>query len=257
MKKLVHKIALLPLALLLIHLISGCARGIPNEVHSPEDVEGRRIGALAGTPAIRLASDLGSAASFDSAEVMLASLLAGEVDCIIMENTTAQELVAGTSGVTILQDPIMVYELRIAVPRENSRLLGAINAALEELDSNGILSGLYSSYFAGGRFVYQPPDTAGTRATTLNVAMPSDSPPLSFVNDEGLFVGMDAQVARAVADILGVELQVFEYEGADLITSILHGRADFSMGWHPDEAADLVHVSEPYAIVSLVVIVRR
>ena len=257
MKRSIRKIALLPLALLLLHLVSGCASGIPNEVHSPEDVANRRIGALAGTPAIRLASDLGHATSFDSAQVMLTALLAGEIDCIIMESTTAQELVSSASGVTVLQEPIMVYELRIAVPRENSRLLSAINSALEQLDNNGVLSGLYNLYFAGGRFVYQPPETAGTRPSILHVAMPSDSPPLSFVNEEGLFVGMDAQVATAVADILGVELRVLEHEGADLITSVLHGRADFSMGWHPDEAADLVHVSEPYAIVSLVVIVRR
>jgi len=257
MRKLIIKATILPIAFILLLALTGCARGIPNEVHTPEDVENRVIGVLSGTPAVRLADDLGTALSFDSPELMLTSLISGYIDCIIMEGTTAEALIAGTSGVRILQDPILEYELRIAVPRENTRLLDAINSALEELDNSGILRNLYNKYFARGRFVYEPPDTAGTRSETLTVALPPDSPPLSFRAEDGRFVGMDAEVAIAVSDILGVSLSVLEHDALDLIASVLHGHADFAMGWPPGDAEGFVHTSEPYAIVRLVVIVRR
>lgn len=257
MIKLILRTAIFPLALILLFSLVGCASGIPNEVHTPEDAEGRMIGALSGTPAIRLASDLGTVTSFDSPEVMLTSLIAGYVDCVIMESTTAQALISGNNAVRILQDPILEYELRIAVPRENTRLLDAINSALEELENNGVLNRLYNKYFAGRNFTYVPPETAGTRDETLIVALPPDSPPLSFMAEDGRFVGMDVEVAIAVADILGISLRVLEHYVGDLVTSVLHGQADFALGWHPDEAEGLVHASEPYAIVSMVVIVRR
>jgi len=257
MKKLISKTAILPLMLMLLLALSGCAGGIPNYVHTPEDVENRIIGVLSGTPAVRLAEDLGTATSFDSPEVMLSALVSGSIDCIIMESTTAEALIAGTSGVRILSDPILEYELRIAVPRENTRLLDAINSALEQLENNGTLRALYNRYFARGRFVYEPPDTAGTRPGTLIVGLPPDSPPLSFRAEDGRFVGMDVEVAIAVADILGVALDVSENDAVDLIASVLHGHADFALGWPAGDAGDLVHTSEPYAVVRLVVIVRR
>jgi len=257
MKRPISKITFIPLALFLLLTITGCASGIPNYIHSTDDVEGSTIGVLSGTPAERLASDLGSAASFESPNLMLAALIAGDVDCIIMERTTAEDLISGNSSVRILPDPIMEYDLRIAVPLENTRLLDAINIALEELENNGVLRGIYNKYFARGNFVYEPPDTAGTRSGYLIVALPPDSPPLSFRDEYGRFVGMDAEVAVAVTDVLGVTLRVLEYDAWDLVTSVWHGRADFAMGWRPEEAYGLVHVSEPYAVVSLVVIVRR
>ncbi|MCL2221723.1 MAG: transporter substrate-binding domain-containing protein [Oscillospiraceae bacterium] len=257
MNKLIIKAYIFPLAFVLLFTLTGCAGGIPNDVHTPEDVANRTIGVLSGTPAVRLADDVGTAVSFDVPEAMLSALIAGHIDCIIMEGTTAEALIAGTSGARILQDPILEYELRIAVPRENTRLLDAINAALEELDNNGILRNLYNKYFARGRFEYEPPASAGTRPGNLVVALPPDSPPLSFMGDDGRFVGMDVEVAIAVADILGVSLGVLEHDAVDLISSILHGRADFAMGWPHGDAEDFVHTSEPYAIVRLVVIVRR
>ena len=257
MKKLTQKAIIVPLALILMLSAVGCAGGIPNEVHSIEDVASRDIGALSGTPAIQLAADIGTAYAFDYAENMIAALLAGYIDCIIMESTTAQELIEGRSGVWILQDPILEYELRIAVPLENTRLLNAINAALEELDHSGVLRSIYNRHFTGTDFTYQPPATSGSREGTLIVALPPDSPPLSVMSADGRFNGMDVDVAIALADILGVYLQVLPYDAQGLVTSVWHGRADFAMGWHPDAATDVIHTSEPYAVVSLSVIVRR
>jgi len=241
--------------LLTLLLLTGC-RGVPNTIHSNEDVEGSRIGGLAGTPSIRLAAEFGTAVAFDTAERMMSELRVGAIDCVIMESTTAAELVSNTPGVRIL-GPLLEYELRFAVPRENTRLLTAVDSALEELHRNGTLRGLYNKYFAGRSFTYVPPEETRPRAGVITVALPPDSPPTSFLNYEGYFVGMDVEVALAVGDILGVRMDLMEYDAWELVTAVWHGQADLALGWHPGEGEGLINVSEPYATVVQVVIVRR
>ena len=252
MKKLFYLIIVASALLLLI----GCSR-FPNEINSPEEVEGRIIGGLSGTPSIRLADELGVAVPFDSAADMMSSLRAGAIDCAIMESTTAIELVAETSGVRILNDPLLEYELRFAIPMENAGLLTAVNKALEALDRNGTLRGLTNKYFSRRNFNYEPPEEVESGSGYLTLALPPDSPPFSFRNEEGNLIGMDIEVAIAVADQLGVELRVLEEDAWELVTAVWYGKADMALGWHPGEGEGLINTSEPYAKATHVVIVRR
>jgi len=235
---------------------SGCRRA-PNIVNSPADVAGKTIGGLAGTPSIRLADELGKARPFESADMMMSELREGAIDCAIMESTTAAELVSNTRGVRILYDPLVEYDLRIAVPKENNRLLTAVDTALEELGRNGTLRGLYNKYFAGRNYTYPEQDETEERKGVLTVALPPDNPPLSFKNAEGKFVGMDVEMVMALGDVLGVNIEVIEYNAWELVTAVWHGRADLALGWHPGEGEGLINISEPYATVIQVVIVRR
>jgi len=249
------RLAILLLVILILSMITACNR-VPNEVNTPEDVAGRVIGGLEGTPSLRLADELGTAVSFASANDMMAELRAGNIACAIMERTTALDLVASTPGVRILFEPLVEYELRFAVPLENRALLNVVNSALDELSRNGTLRGLTNRYFSRGSYLYASP-TDIERTGKLWIALPPDSPPFSFKGADGRFTGMDVDVAVAVSDILGVELEVIEYDSWDLVTAVWHGRADLALGWHPGEGEGLIHKSVPYATAVHVVIVRR
>jgi len=250
------KLILVSLSAVLLLTGTGCRRA-PNIVNSPEDVEGTIIGGLAGTPSIRLADELGRARPFESAEIMMSELREGAIDCAIMESTTAAELVSNTRGVRILYDPLIEYELRIAVPKENNRLLIAVDSALEELGRNGTLRGLYNKYFAGRNYTYPEQEETESRTGILTVALPPDNPPLSYRNAEGKFVGMDVEMVIALGDVLGVKMEIIDYNAWELVTAVWHGRADIALGWHPGEDEGLINTSEPYATVIQVVIVRR
>jgi ABC-type amino acid transport substrate-binding protein len=251
-----RRLIYISLIISILLLLAACNR-FPNEVNSPEDVEGKIIGGLEGTPSLRLADELGTAVSFTSAADMMTELRAGNIACAIMERTTALELVANTSGVRILYEPLVEYELRFAVPLENRGLLNAINSALDELNRNGTLRGLVNRYFSRGNFRYVSPEDDEPRSGTLYIALPPDSPPFSFRNEDGNFVGMDVDVAVAVSDILGVRLEVVEYDAWELVTAVWHGRVDIALGWHPGEGEGLISKSEPYASAVHVIIVRR
>lgn len=245
------------ITLLLLSSLLLCGCGPQNTVNSPNDVTGKRIGGLAGTPSVRLASEYGTAIPYESTGQMMTDLRQGVVDCVVMESTTAAELVSKTRGVRILIDPLVKYDLCFAVPKENKRLLRAVDAALETLESNGVLRGLYNKYFGGRNYSYVSPEKEVPFETSLTIALPPDSPPFSYKDSEGRFVGMDVEVAIALGDILEVEIIPLEHDSWELATAVWHGRADLALGWHPAEGEGIINESIPYAEVEQVIIVRR
>ena len=245
-------------AVLMLTLTAACRDGHPpNEVHAIDDVRDRNIGTLGGTPSARLADDLGTAVIFANGDELLSGLLAGSVDCALMEAVVAGELVSGNPSVRILAENLLEYELRFAVPRENAQLLDVFNSALAALTSNGTLRGLRDKYFSGRNYVYAPPNNIAWRPGIITLAIPPDTPPYSFKDANGEYTGLDVEVARAVCDYLGVEMAIIEIDASELITTVWYGRADFAAGWMPGDIEEQVRVTEAYADTAYVVIVRR
>jgi len=251
------KLALASLIVVLTLLLPGCRDMPPNQVFSPADMPGRVIGALSGTPSERLADELGSARGFASGEDMIAHLRAGAIDCAVMENSAALELVAQSQGVRVLSEPLVEYELHFAEAKENAELLLAVNSALDVLRQNGTLSALSSKYFAGRSYTYVPPEGIEAHPGNISLAVPPDSPPFSYTNAKGEYTGLDIEVARAVCDLLGVELLIIEYDSWELVNAVWYGLADLAVGWIPSEGETLVNISDAYANAVHVVLVRK
>lgn len=248
----------LVIALFSALLLTGCSDGSPpNEIDTIEDVPGHIIGALYGSPSVRLADDLGVARALYTGDELMSSLRFGAVDCVIMESIAADALVARTAGVRILAEPLLGYDLCFAVAKENAELLQAVNSALSALSDNGTLSGLISKYFARGDYEYVPPENVASHPGTLILALPPDSPPYSNMDADGEFSGMDVDVTRAICDYLGVGLQIIDYDARELVTAVWFGRADLALGWLPGEGEEFVNISAPYAHAVHVVIVRK
>jgi len=255
---LVRRTIIISFALVITSALTGCRdKPPPNLVNRPEEVSGKKIGVIEGSPSVMLAEELGTAMAYPSGSELMYHLISGLLDCVIMENSVASELVSETSGVRILTEPLLKYDLRFAVAKENAELLAAVNSALDMLRANGTLGGLRDMYFSGKKYVYIPPDDVQPRPGSLSLAVPPDSAPYSYVAVSGDFCGLDIDVARAVCDRLGVDLQIIWYEARELVTSVWYGKADLALGWIPVEGDDKVAVSEPYADAVLVIIVRR
>jgi len=253
------KLALLcAFALLIILIITGCREERPaNEVFSLEDLPGRAIGALNGTPSARLAAELGTVRTFLSGEELIRGLVIGFVDCAVMESVNAEELVAVSAGVRILSETLLEYELRFAVPRENAELLNVVNSALAALNSNGTLRSLRDKYFSGKNYKYTPPEGIVKRPGELILATSPDTHPYSFKDEDGNYTGLDVEVARAICDYLGVDLKIIEEDSRELITAVWFGRANLAAGWLPGDVDEQVSVTEPYADTAQVIIVRK
>ena len=229
----------------------------PNFVESPEDVHGKNIGVLSGSPSARLAEELGVAWAYNSGNEMISALTTGVVDCVLMESTNAAQLAAATAGIRIISEPLLEYELRFAVAKENAELRNAINSALVALAANGILDGLRDRYFGGKSYTYIPPENIVPHPGNLTLAISPEDRPFSYIDTTGAYAGLNVQVAIAVCDHLGVELEIAEFQTGELITAVWYGKADIALGWLPGDILDRVNLSDPYANSSHVIIVRK
>ncbi len=82
---------------------------------------------------------------------------------------------------------------------------------------------------------------------TLRVGMSVDYPPLTY-KQEGRVVGLEVDSARAVAELLGMELELVELAFSDLLPALEEGRVDVVMSGMSvtAERAQRVAFAEPY-----------
>ena len=74
------------------------------------------------------------------------ALKAGKVDAVIIDNEPAKSFVAANEGLRILDAEWAVEDYAIAIAKENTALLSAVNGALAELEADGTLASIIAKY---------------------------------------------------------------------------------------------------------------
>ncbi len=84
-------------------------------------------------------------------------------------------------------------------------------------------------------------------------------PPYEFVDDDGNIVGIDAEIAAAIAEKLGMELEIKDMEFDSLITACAGGSIDVVLAGMTvtDERKESVNFSDSYATGIQVIIVKE
>ncbi len=84
-------------------------------------------------------------------------------------------------------------------------------------------------------------------------------PPYEFVDDNGDIVGIDAEIAAAIAEKLGMELEIKDMEFDSLITACAGGSVDVVLAGMTvtDERKESVNFSDTYATGIQVIIVKE
>jgi polar amino acid transport system substrate-binding protein len=68
-----------------------------------------------------------------------------------------------------------------------------------------------------------------TENGTVRIGVRNDNPPMSFVDDNGDWVGFDIDLANAMAEQLGVELELVPVDGTTRISFLQDGEVDMSI----------------------------
>lgn len=99
---------------------------------------------------------------------------------------------------------------------------------------------------------YTPPEPTPTVSSpaiiedgVLNVGVNSSSAPLAGQNNSGDLVGFDVDLAAALADELGLKVEVTDV-GANGAAALTNGEVDIVLGVEQDSSANGVWESEPY-----------
>ena len=94
---------------------------------------------------------------------------------------------------------------------------------------------------------------------TLVMATNASFPPYEFYNDNGEIVGIDAEIAGAIAAYLGYGFQIDDMDFGAIINAVDSGKADFGLAGMTvtEERLEQVDFSDSYATGVQVVIVKE
>ena len=107
------------------------------------------IGTQKGTTSdIYCSDDFGAehVTTYDSSITAVQALINGQVDCVVVDNAPAQELVKANPGRKILETEYITENYAIGFNKGNTQLQEAVNKALAELTADGTIQKIIDKY---------------------------------------------------------------------------------------------------------------
>lgn len=234
-------------------------------VASVDDLPGKSIGVQLGTTGDIFASDYEEQGStierFNKGNDAIQALLQGKIDCVMIDEQPAKAFVANTTGLKILEEPFAEEDYAICVSKDNAELTSSINEALAKLKADGTLDNIVKNYIGDdtkGQFPYESPADVDRSNGTLVMATNAYFEPYEFYQGDKV-VGIDADMAQAVCDVLGYELKIEDMEFDSIINAIQSGKADIGVAGITvtEDRLQSVDFTDSYASSKQVIIVKE
>lgn len=259
-------IPLLLLVIMVMSLMTGC--GSKNEVgasdvKSVDDLKNKTIGVQLGTTGDIYASDIEGAKMqrFNKGADAVQALKQEKVDAVVIDEQPAKAFVNRNRDLSILEEPFAEEEYAICIAKENTDLQEKINAALKELKEDGTLEQIIGNYIGDdtkGKQPYESPDDVQYTNGTLVMATNAEFEPYEY-RKKGEIVGIDAEMAQAVADKLGMKLDIQDMQFDSIINAVQSGKADIGVAGMTvtEDRLKNINFSDSYTKAKQVIIVRN
>ncbi len=209
-------------------------------ITSLEDLEGKTVGVQLGTTGdIFMSDEIGNTESLNIAGVeqynraadAVQALLINRIDAVCIDDQVAQRFVdANPDTLTILETPYATEEYAIAISKDRPELTEAFNQAIAEIEEEGILDAVLDKYInqtEGAEGYVSPEGTEYPNGTLVMATNAAFEPYEYYANNE--IVGIDAELAKALCDKMGYDLEIQDMEFDAIIASIQSGLSDFGM----------------------------
>lgn len=170
-------------------------------------------------------------------------------------------LLAGCGGakkvnLSILDTEYKTENYAICVAKENTELLAKVNTALAELKKDGTTDKIVAKYISATPNDLKFQENVAADAPELVMATNAAFPPYEFFEGEKI-VGIDADMAAAIADKLGMKLKIDHMEFDSIIAAVQTGKANMGMAGMTvsPERLKNINFSDSYATGIQVIIV--
>ncbi|PWM39022.1 MAG: hypothetical protein DBX66_02855 [Clostridiales bacterium] len=120
-----------------------------------KDLAGKRLGLCVGSAgegalgADEAASQIGELMQYPDSAAALAGLREGRVDAVLVDGDTARYLAKEEPGYLILPEEFSGEQYVIALQSGNDKLLGQVEAAMDEMEADGFTGTLIAKWFPG------------------------------------------------------------------------------------------------------------
>ena len=170
-----------------------------------------------------------------------------------------QKFVENADGLKILDEPFVEEEYAICLKKGNDELLDKINGALKELKEDGTVDDIMNNYIGDniGETPYESPEDVDRSNGTLVMATNAEFEPYEYREGDEV-VGIDADIAQAICDKLGYELEIDDMEFDAILAAVQSGKADFGAAGMTvtEDRLESVDFTDTYANASQVIIVK-
>lgn len=193
--------------------------------------------------------------AFSFTALMLLGLLAG---CAPKENPPAEGGdVAKEPKLQILETEYIVEDYAICLAKGNTELRDKVNTALGELKADGTVDKILAQYIEGTPHGLSLQANVAADAPTLTMATNAAFPPYEYYEGEKI-VGIDADIAAAIADKLGYKLAISDMEFESILAAVQGGKADMGLAGMTvsEERMQSVDFTDSYATGKQVIIVK-
>ena len=236
-------------------------------INGVDDLPGKKIGVQLGTTGDIYASDYeGDEAGtvverYNKGNDAVLALKQGKVDCVIIDSQPAAKFVEKNDDLMILEEDFALEEYAIAISKDRPELTEAINGALAELKEEGTLDQSVGNYIGDdtkGTQPYESPEDVDRSNGKLVMATNAAFEPYEYYNGTTI-VGIDAEMAQAICDKLGYELEIQDIEFDAIINAVQSGKADIGVAGMTvtEDRLKNIDFSDPYTTATQVIIVRK
>ena len=264
-----RKAAAVLLATGMVFALTACGgnKKVENTVNSIDDLEGKSIGVQLGTTGDIYASDYeGDKAGtkmerYNKGTDAVQALKQGKIDCVIIDSQPAEAFVEKNDDLQILDEPFADEEYAICISKDKPELTKEFNKALAELKKDGTLDSIADNYIGDdtkGKTPYESPKDIEYPNGKLVMATNATFEPYEYYDGDNI-VGIDADIAKAICDKLGYELQIEDMEFDSIIAAVQSGKADFGAAGMTvtEDRLKNIDFTDSYAKAKQVIITRK
>ena len=194
------------------------------EIYSVDDLPGHKIGVQLGTTGDTYASDYeGDDAGteiirYNKGADAVQALKQNKIDCVLIDEQPAKAFVAKNPELYILDEEFTIEDYAICVQKGNTELLNQINDSIEALQQDGTIDQVINHYINGTGDTYKSPDDINYTGK-ITMVTNAGFPPYEYY-ENGVPTGIDIDIATAIADRMGLELEVLDVEFDSVIVSV-------------------------------------
>ncbi len=230
MKKIMN---LIFISLMCFLLMSCTQNSSVTTINSLSDLEGKKIGVILGSTEDIAVSQIKDTTveRYNSVADEIKSLSQGKLDCVVVNEGAAKSFLEKDDSLSVLDEAFAEENSSMCISKNNTELKEKLNKIIAELKEDGVIQQILDNYLDDEKKGTQPyvsPSNIDRSNGTFTIATNAEFEPYEYV-ENGKYTGIEIELANAIADKLGMTLQIEDMQFSAIINAVQSGKADVGL----------------------------